>query len=341
MAKTPAKKAPATKPAYKVKALDVLMKQVNSLAPKRNKDSDGWLGDAAHRARKSEHNPDADGSVDAVDITHDPKGGCDAWKIAQAIAATKDRRVKTMIHNRQILTTTGKTAWQWRKYGGSHPHNTHLHIDVKDAFQDDTAPWGIAGAFKKVKAKPAAKPAPVVEKLTQKQVSSVMHLGSEGEYVKDLQEHLKKLGYHVEPDGMFGRATDEAVRAFQKANGLKVDGWAGPRTLEEIGQAIEKKRAAPKLEAAAAVVDEVANGDKNYSTTEIGAGVTGVAGTVTAVKVVTDQVKESADTFTSLLTSVGPWVVLGLVIAGGAAYIYWQRRRARITATAVAKNLSP
>src|SRR5678816_1399241 len=91
------------------KCLNVLLKQVNALAPKRSKDSDGTIGDAAHQARTSDHNPwvvDDAGQhvVTARDITHDPADGCDAGAIAKTLAASKDYRLKYIIWNHQIWT---------------------------------------------------------------------------------------------------------------------------------------------------------------------------------------------------------------------------------------------
>ena len=55
--------------------------------------------------------------------------------------------------------------------------------------------------------------------------------GSTGEEVSILQARLKELGYlDGEIDGIYGAATKEAVKAFQKRNGLSVDGAAGQQT---------------------------------------------------------------------------------------------------------------
>jgi peptidoglycan hydrolase-like protein with peptidoglycan-binding domain len=46
-----------------------------------------------------------------------------------------------------------------------------------------------------------------------------------------LQESLNKLNNaKLEVDGDYGAATNKAVAAFQKANGLTVDGWCGATT---------------------------------------------------------------------------------------------------------------
>lgn len=62
--------------------------------------------------------------------------------------------------------------------------------------------------------------------------------GAAGEAVRDLQRNLSALGYPLAADGMFGEATQKAVRAFQRDHGLAVDGIAGPRTLAAVGGAM-------------------------------------------------------------------------------------------------------
>lgn len=46
-----------------------------------------------------------------------------------------------------------------------------------------------------------------------------------------IQKALIARGYDLKADGSYGPKTEAAVRAFQKANGLTVDGDAGRRTL--------------------------------------------------------------------------------------------------------------
>ena len=60
--------------------------------------------------------------------------------------------------------------------------------------------------------------------------------GAEGRDVKMLQEQLVDLGYLSESDvdRVYGPTTVEAVKAFQKRNGLTADGLAGEKTLDKL-----------------------------------------------------------------------------------------------------------
>ncbi len=61
--------------------------------------------------------------------------------------------------------------------------------------------------------------------------------GSTGGHISKIQNLLISLGYQLNQfgaDGDFGKETLEAVKAFQKANGLKADGVIGPNTMEQL-----------------------------------------------------------------------------------------------------------
>ncbi|MEK6264807.1 MAG: LysM peptidoglycan-binding domain-containing protein [Clostridium sp.] len=67
----------------------------------------------------------------------------------------------------------------------------------------------------------------------------LLRIGSTGADVKYLQTILVKLGYTAGPiDGIFGPKTDSAVRSFQKAYGLVVDGIVGKNTWAAIDKAL-------------------------------------------------------------------------------------------------------
>ena len=142
----------ADRPWRVAKSLEVLRHQVNSMAPNRSKLSDGGIGDAKHATRNSDHNPwviDGDtGVVTARDFTHDPANGCDAEVLAEKIRSSGDDRVKYIIWDRQIASSSpkdGQPAWAWRAYTGKNGHTHHIHISVdpdKSSY-DSEKPWNL------------------------------------------------------------------------------------------------------------------------------------------------------------------------------------------------------
>ena len=72
-------------------------------------------------------------------------------------------------------------------------------------------------------------------------VRPTIRRGSTGIYVTECQEDLIKLGYDLGSygaDGKFGAKTEAAVRAFQAAHGLSVDGVVGPATWAALDKAV-------------------------------------------------------------------------------------------------------
>lgn len=132
-------------------SLAVLRDEVNRRWPQRSKRSDGTIGDAAHSARRSEHNPDGLGIVRAIDIT---AAGIQPMTLVQA--AIGDPRVHYVIFNRQIWSRAH--GWRPRRYTGANSHTQHVHISIRNATAErasaavraaaaaDTSPWGIASA---------------------------------------------------------------------------------------------------------------------------------------------------------------------------------------------------
>lgn len=117
--------------------------EANSVAPRRRRSSDGSIGDAAHRNRKSNHNPQEAGAldyVDALDISHDPANGMDIHARVRQWVAAKDDRLDEVISNRQIWTYARRSEG-WRRYTGDNGHTIHAHITVRDSHRHSTRPW--------------------------------------------------------------------------------------------------------------------------------------------------------------------------------------------------------
>ncbi len=67
-------------------------------------------------------------------------------------------------------------------------------------------------------------------------VEALSKYGSRGNEVTQIQTKLKRWGYYNGSiDGIYGSKTLEAVKSFQRKNGLTVDGIAGEKTLSAMG----------------------------------------------------------------------------------------------------------
>jgi hypothetical protein len=215
------------------KSLLKLRDQVNIRHPHRKKHADGLVGDASHQSRASDHNPwvkdGSTGVVTALDLTHDPASGFDSYVFAESLRQARDPRVKYVISNGRIFSST-TSPWVWRKYTGSNPHKSHCHISVlaEKKHYDHDGDWqfGAGGGV------PVPPPPEEVRPLLKK--------GSRGENVKTVQRLLL-----CSADGIFGSATEFAVKTFQRGAGLAADGVVGPLTwteldkLEEVPRTIE------------------------------------------------------------------------------------------------------
>jgi peptidoglycan hydrolase-like protein with peptidoglycan-binding domain len=62
----------------------------------------------------------------------------------------------------------------------------------------------------------------------------VTRRGDQGHPILTLQELLRAHGQTVGVDGVFGPATEAAVRAVQRSRGLTVDGVVGPQTWPAV-----------------------------------------------------------------------------------------------------------
>ena len=103
--------------------------------------------------------------------------------------------------------------------------------------------WTHAGYFKEIDygtgdtSAEAAAGGQRAQKATTKRTT--LRKGSKGAEVRALQELLNALAYGLDADGIFGKATEAAVRDFQKINGLSVDGIVGAQTWAALEGAQE------------------------------------------------------------------------------------------------------
>jgi hypothetical protein len=96
------------------------------------------MGDPAHQRRRSDHN-----LGNALDLTHDPGHGLDAGRLAESLrrqmSTATDGRVSYLIFNELIASRIG--GWRWRRYTGSNPHRSHVHISIRATHREVIRPW--------------------------------------------------------------------------------------------------------------------------------------------------------------------------------------------------------
>ena len=134
---------------YLVPCLVTLRAEFNAVAPGRDKGADGWIGDTAHQSRTSDHNPDSQGRVLAVDIDSTgpwPGVGVTDFNAFNMMVESLrgDARLEYIIWNRRICSRD--QGWKWRTYTGTtDPHTGHAHFSARHDHTGNTstADWGI------------------------------------------------------------------------------------------------------------------------------------------------------------------------------------------------------
>lgn len=197
--------------------------EVDKKWPKRSKKSDGTVGNAAHAATKSDHNPNSRNSVNAIDITY-PGVNPDV-----VIAAVKKHpSAAYVIFNRHIYSATD--GWVKKPYAGISPHTTHLHISIKQSVkaENSTVRWFTTPAKPVVKpvVKPVKKPA-----LPKYPGANKLKVGSKNTAVKVVQT---AVGNPV--TGTMTPADVKDVKRFQRLRPKlwPADGVIGPKTYASL-----------------------------------------------------------------------------------------------------------
>ena len=257
-APAPAAVGAKIKPWHLAASLVALRAEIDARWPRRDRASDGAIGDARHSKTRNSHNPvgtkrgpehGTKGAVHALDIT---AAGIDTDVVVHSLIG--DPRVWYVIFDGRIWSRT--TGWAARAQVGD-AHTTHIHVSLRDgteriarAAESDTSRW---------LARPAGS-------------SRSGKLGTRA--TKALQKALIRQGYRTPSGatGWYGPETTKAVRAFQRDQGWSgsgADGIAGSTTLDRLGieggttKAARDKAAAKKAAAEAAAAK--ADADKTSS----------------------------------------------------------------------------
>lgn len=251
--------APAEASSYRLcRAGGDLRAEIDAAYPRRDRSSDGWIGDTSHSARRSDHNPDRDynpGVVKAIDIDKDgiPDFNGMVERI-RAVGASGDIRLRGgyIIWNGKIAGT--HTGWRWHAYTGPNPHTGHAHFSFADAQAgfDALGDWPV---LPKPAPAPAPAPAPrpnpdpILPGVHEHRTATIHRrdVGHPAE-IRDLQGHLnawrrnRQLSTHP-VDGVWDDWLEIAFRTFQKTYGLTVDGICGQHGWAKVHQITKGVRA--------------------------------------------------------------------------------------------------
>ena len=140
-----------------IPCLKQLFAAFNSIAPNRDKASDGAIGDTAHQQEVSDHNPDETGSVPihdadhvnevhAIDVDNNlNESDLTMEKVVQFLLGRcrsgAEKRLRYIIYNRRIWSAS--SGWVQKAYTGASPHTEHAHFSASydTNLEASTASW--------------------------------------------------------------------------------------------------------------------------------------------------------------------------------------------------------
>lgn len=147
-----------------------LRDELNKAFPTRDKASDGFIGDPAHAATSSDHNPDETGITpfedsDAIDEVHAydadvnlDRAGWTMERVVQIILSRcrtgAEKRIRYIIYNRRIWRASN--GWAQEAYTGPSAHTEHAHFSYYYGSgsgvsnpENITTPYGILAEIEK------------------------------------------------------------------------------------------------------------------------------------------------------------------------------------------------
>lgn len=216
------------------------LQQLESEIKSRYPGTTVWdIGDTSHQSGYSDHNPNAAGVVCAIDVKGD--GGMGLAGFVAHLLAFPHPNLRYVIHNRKIYQR--KNGFAAQDYFGVNAHKDHVHVSVgtgpdgrSTGGYDNSSSWGLANLGAPKPTVPTTPSTPSTD-WTKELIMSLPTLrrGSDGSAVKRLQGLLHAAGQRDSAiDGDFGPGTERAVKDFQRAKGLSVDGIVGPKTWTRL-----------------------------------------------------------------------------------------------------------
>lgn len=233
-----------------VKAGVTLRDQINQKWVHRDRKSDGWIGDSNHQARPSDHNPDKNGWVHAIDIDEDFLGDGKGQRVAAEFADQliqyaregKDGgRLKYVVYENRIASGTySDKYWVWRTGNWGHTH--HIHVSFTSKAEEDGRKFDLPiFSDNPIKPEPPKPPAGQLWDGIIPQYNNVILAMNDSE-TKNMAAYrlacrLADMGFFNGVPVLYEQGYPwKAVEAWQKSQGYKVQppGRYGPKAHDKI-----------------------------------------------------------------------------------------------------------
>jgi hypothetical protein len=236
--------------------------QFNKRYPKRDKSSDGWIGDTAHQTGPSSHNPDKTGTpewrdgdsrdeVRAIDVDadlHDPDVTTEQ-QVQNLVEGARSGRlwwIGYIIFNGRIWHDGD--GFKTHAYTGVNKHDKHFHINSEFTQHADDVTgtnWGLEN-FGRTPAKPDHLAVDgLMGKLTVKRWQEVTNnpTGKTGIFSKNFVEHIQRrlkdtVDHRLVVDGIFG---PNSIRALERYLGAPLTGKLDPKIRSEAVVALQRR----------------------------------------------------------------------------------------------------
>lgn len=208
------------------RGLTTVRAELNRVFPDRDKTSDGSIGDQAHQAGVSGHNPDITGraeyrdgdaldEVRAIDVDADLVPGSSVDWMERVIQYLVRRAraggyipFRYLIYKERIWNR--KYGWETRRYTGANKHHKHAHMsgDYTQKADNWTGSLGLSSLRQPASTTPGGLGSMLVSK------------GDSNQTVKFWQHVLANLGFYTgEIDGVYGPIMESAVNQHRNSKG--------------------------------------------------------------------------------------------------------------------------
>lgn len=181
----------------------------------------GTIGDAAHQAEDSEHNPERQGSAPGADAGEVDAGDfmpghgvteADLVELRRDLLDDRDPRLLYVIWHRTIVSSV-VSPWVERAYSGA--YHSHLHVSVNDKFDANRAPWDLGKEPRPMEYAKLTGDVPLLQLGDEDVPGKVRHINR----LQVILNHSFGVSPRLDEDGVYGPKSAAAVSKIMRDAG--------------------------------------------------------------------------------------------------------------------------